>query len=142
MANSPTGGVIVYGLATKTDSGSDVINAVHPMPKSGQARTVMKILSRRVYPPIEQLKVFFAPTQHGHTPSDFLFVVAVPPQPRELYPFMVVGTVIDKKLLGNYLGVFQRHGEDVLASSAASLHAGLSTGLALLRRRASDNDSS
>ena len=45
------------------------------------------------------------------------------------------------ELLGNFLGVFHRRGEDVLASSAATLHAGLSAGLALLRGLASDRDS-
>jgi hypothetical protein len=141
MANSLTGGVIVYGLATKSDSGSDVINAVHPMPKSGQARTVVATLSRRVFPPIEHLDVFFAPARPGKPQNQYLVVVAVPPQPQELRPFLVVGTVVDEKLLGNFLGVFHRRGEDVFASSAASLHAGLSAGLALLRGLASDRDS-
>jgi hypothetical protein len=50
---------------------------------------------------------------------------------------MAVGTVVDE-LLGNFLGVFHRRGEDVLASRAAALHAGLSAGLALLRGLASD----
>ena len=140
IANSSTGGLLVVGLATKQKSGQDVITAVHPMSDSGQARTVRKVLDRLVYPPIEHLDVSLVPADPTRPANQHLLVINVPPQPRELIPFLVIGGVAGEQVLGNYVGLFQRRGEDTLPSSAASIHAGLSAGLALLRGRSGSAD--
>lgn len=141
MANSPCGGVIVFGLATKTTAGTDVISAVHLMVPSGQPRKVLSVLNRRVFPPIEQLDVFLAPSHSSAQPTgSHLLVINVPPQPDELRPFLVVGQELNGKVHGNYLAIFQRHGEDIFASSPASVHAVVSAGLGLLRGRTTSVD--
>jgi hypothetical protein len=48
-------------------------------------------------------------------------------------PFLVTGVVVDDTVRGSYIGLFERRGEDVVAASPASIHAGLSVGLALMR---------
>lgn len=136
MANSPTGGVIVVGLETKRRSGQDVIAAIHPVPDTGQVRVIRKVLDRLIYPPIEQLDVSLAPADPSRPANQHLILLTVPRQPRELVPFLVIGSIVGGQLLGNYVGLFERRGEDILVSGAASIHAGLSAGLALLRRAA------
>ena len=92
---------------------------------------------RLVYPPIEHLDVSLVPADQTRPAGQHLLLITVPIQPRELIPFLVIGAVAGEQVLGNYVGLFQRRGEDTLASGAASIHAGLSAGLALLRDAAS-----
>jgi hypothetical protein len=137
IANSPGGGLLVVGLATRRDSGRDVVAGVQPIPDTGQVRRVRSVLDRLVYPPIERLDVSLVPAGSSHPPEEHLLVITVPPQPREVTPFLVTGVVVDDRVMGSYIGLFERRGEDVVASRPASIHAGLSVGLALLRGRTS-----
>jgi hypothetical protein len=92
-------------------------------------------LDKRVHPRIERLDVSLVPAGSIHPPDEHLLVITVPPQPRELTPFLVTGVVVDDRVLGSYIGFFERRGDEVVPSSPASIHAGLSVGLALLRGR-------
>lgn len=134
IANSSTGGVIVVGLGTKRRSGRDVISSIHPLPDTGQVRAIRRVLDRLIYPPIDQLDVSLVPADPSRSANQHLLLIAVAPQPRELIPFLVIGSLVGGQLLGNYVGLFERRGEDILVSGPASIHAGLSAGLALLRR--------
>lgn len=133
MANAITGGVLVVGLATKTRQGRDIITSIHPVPDTGQARRVRSVLHRHIYPPIQGLRVATVPAGPSYKPDDHLLMIVVPPQPRELTPFLVAGVVIDGNVLGNYIGLFERREDDVTALTAPSIQAGLSAGFALLR---------
>jgi hypothetical protein len=133
IANSSGGGLLVVGLATRRESGRDVVTGVHPFPDTGQVRRVRAVLDRLVYPPIEGLDVSMVPAGLSHLPEDYLLLITVPPQPREMRPFLVTGVVLNDRVRGSYIGLFERRGEDVVASSPASIHAGLSVGLALMR---------
>ncbi|WP_156960178.1 AlbA family DNA-binding domain-containing protein [Amycolatopsis taiwanensis] len=135
IANSPTGGLLVVGLATRRESGRDVVSTVHPFRDTGQARRVRSVLDRLIYPPIDRLDVSLVPAGGSYSPEEHLLVVIVRPQPPELTPFIVTGVVVDQRVFGSYIGLFERRGEDTVASTAASIHAGLSAGLALLRGR-------
>jgi hypothetical protein len=135
IANSPVGGLIVVGLGTKREAGRDVVADVHPFPNTGQVPRVRSLLDRIVYPPIQGLDVSLVSAGSSHPADEHLLVITVPPQPRELTPFLVTGVVVDGRVQGNYVGIFERRGEDVVPSGAASIHAGLSVGLALLRGR-------
>jgi hypothetical protein len=133
IANSSGGGLLVVGLATRRESGRDVVTGVHPFTDTGQVRRVRAVLDRLVYPPIEGLDVSMVPAGSSHPPEEHLLLITVPPQPREMRPFLVTGVVVDNTIKGSYIGLFERRGEDVVASSPASIHAGLSVGLALMR---------
>lgn len=91
-------------------------------------------LDRHIFPNIEGLQVELVPAHPEPSTSDKLLMIRVPPQPQELLPFLVTGVILEDQILGNYIGLFERRGEDVVARSPAAIHAGLSTGLALLRR--------
>jgi hypothetical protein len=142
IANSPAGGLLVVGLETRRESGRDVVTRVHPFPDTGQVRRISSLLDRLIYPPIERMDVLLVPAGSSHPPGEHLLVITVPPQPLELTPFLVTGVVVDDRVLGNYIGLFERRGEDVVASSPASIHAGLSVGLAMLRGRSFESKAS
>lgn len=134
IANSKTGGLLVAGLETKRHKHTDLIVKLHPFPDSGQVRTVRDALDRHIFPNIEGLQVELVPAHPEPSASDKLLMIRVPPQPQELLPFLVTGVILEDRILGNYIGLFERRGEDVVARSPAAIHAGLSAGLALLRR--------
>jgi len=134
IANSKTGGLLVAGLETKRHKHADLIAKLHPFSDSGQVRNVRDALDRHIFPNIEGLQIELVPAHPDAAAPDKLLMIRVPPQPQELLPFLVTGVVVDDRILGNYIGLFERRGEDVVARSPAAIHAGLSTGLALLRR--------
>ena len=133
MANSSVGGLIVVGLETQRRYGVDEIVRIRPLPRSNLVRTIRSSIDRLIFPPIVGLNVEFVPAGPGSAESGSLIMILVPPQPGELFPFLVVGAVSDGRVLGNYIGFFERRSEDTVAQTAASIHSGLSAGLALLR---------
>jgi hypothetical protein len=133
IANTTSGGVLMVGLATRRLRGRDVIASIHPASRTGQERRIRSVLDRHIYPPIQALEVLLAPTSPEASLDEHVVVVVIPPQPRELLPFLVKGVVDGPRVLGSYIGLFERRGEDTMASAPASIHAGLSAGLALLR---------
>lgn len=141
IANSKTGGLLVVGLETKRHKHTDLMTKLHPFPDSGQVRTVRDTLDRLIVPNIEGLLVELVPAHPNPTTPDKLLMIRVPTQPQELLPFLVTGAVVDDRILGSYIGWFERRGEDVIARSPAAIHAGLSAGLALLRRTTTDPES-
>ena len=134
IANSKTGGLLVVGLETKRHKHTDLIAKLHPFADSGQVRGVRDILDRLIFPNIEGLQVELVPSCPDAATTDKLLMIRVPPQPQELLPFLVTGVILDDRIVGNYIGLFERRGEDIVARSPAAIHAGLSTGLALLKR--------
>jgi hypothetical protein len=63
-----------------------------------------------------------------------IFVVHVPPQPEEHKPFLVQGAIVNGKVEGAFISILRRRGEESIPITAASIHATLSAGRALLRR--------
>ncbi len=130
FANAGLGGVIVYGIGTKKQRGRDVLRTLHPFTADGQDRVVRRLIDRRIFPPIEQLTVVLVPCRDD---EGRLLMIHIPPQPRELQPFLVRGVSVAGKSKGNMFGIYRRRGDDVLASSPEGIHAALAAGLALLR---------
>jgi Putative DNA-binding domain len=79
IANSPSGGLLVVGLTTRSRPVGDVISAVTPVPDTGQVRRVRAALDRVVYPPIERLDVSLVAAGPPQPPNQYLLVITVPP---------------------------------------------------------------
>lgn len=130
FANASDGGLIVFGLETKTVQGVDVIQAVTPEPHDPRTRRrIVQALQERLFPPPNRLTVEVI-KHHGAE----LALIVVPAQPEELKPFLVHGAVIDGQARGTHISIVNRYGDEALATSPAALHATLAAGRALLRR--------
>lgn len=58
FANTPAGGVVVLGLATKNRGNGDVITKITPLPRQpGVRQKYVQVLDTKVIPPIENLRV-------------------------------------------------------------------------------------
>jgi hypothetical protein len=135
FANSDHGGVIVYGLTTRRRRGRDVVHGTSPFAANSQDRRIQRELDRLIVPPIEALQTALVPAGGG---DEVLLMVYVPPQPPELRPFLVQGAIVDGRLAGTAIALYRRREDDVVANSAAALHAALAAGLALLRSASHD----
>jgi hypothetical protein len=130
FANTPEGGVVVLGLATKNRGYGDVITKVTPLPRlPGIRRKYVQILDTKVIPPIEDLRVEVI----AHDESD-LILIEVPPQSEENKPFLVHGAVVEGKAQGNFFSIVRRRNDEMASTHPANVHANLTVGRAFLRR--------
>ena len=119
MANSPGGGLIVLGLATKAGPDGDEVNKLHPVRLPDVSlSTYRRTISRFVYPlpeglAIEKIRVG---TDEGYV------VIDVPGQPEELKPFLVTHALVGERVSGSHVSVVQRHGQDNVPASPAAIH--------------------
>ncbi|MDF9716483.1 ATP-binding protein [Nocardioides sp. ChNu-99] len=132
FANSD-GGLVVIGLATRKTGGIDTINAVTPNPPDpGIRRKYIQALQNHLYPPPEGMTVEVVQAE-GPAGAGDLVLIDIPPQPRELQPFLVHGVVIDGQTHASHILVVERRGDEGRATSVPALHAALAAGRALLR---------
>lgn len=130
FANSPEGGVVVLGLATKNHGNGDVIAKITPLPrKLGIRRKYVQVLETKVIPPIENLAVEVI----AYGESD-LVLIEVPPQNEENKPFLVHGAVLEGKTQGNFFSIVHRRNDEMASTHPAQVHANLTVGRAFLRR--------
>lgn len=130
FANSPEGGVVVLGLATKNQGSGDVITKITPLPREpGIRRKYVQVLDTKVIPPIENLTVEVI----AHGESD-LVLIEVPPQNEENKPFLVHGAVLEGKAQGNFFSIVRRRNDEMASTHPANVHANLTVGRAFLRR--------
>ncbi|MFF5794648.1 hypothetical protein ACFY5D_21600 [Paeniglutamicibacter sp. NPDC012692] len=130
FANSPEGGVVVLGLATKNQGNGDVITKITPLPReSGVRKKYVQVLDTKVIPPIENLRVDLI----AHGESD-LVLIEVPPQNEENKPFLVHGAVVEGKAQGNFFSIVRRRNDEMASTHPANVHANLTVGRAFLRR--------
>lgn len=130
FANSPGGGVVVLGLATKNQGSGDVITKVTPLPReSGIRRKYVQVLDTKVIPPIEHLRVEVIP--YG---EDDLILIEVPPQNEENKPFLVHGAVVEGKAQGSFFSIVRRRNDEMASTHPAHVHANLTVGRAFLQR--------
>jgi hypothetical protein len=92
MANTPTGGILLIGLATKRDQiGRDIIAEVHGCDAEtlpvGKYRGVLKQL---VVPRIDRIDLQAVP----YGKDRYILMIYVPPQPSSIQPFIVRGGYI------------------------------------------------
>ena len=55
-------------------------------------------------------------------PGRGLLMVFVPQQPEPLWPFLVCGTIISKKVLSNHFSLVRRRGDETADDTAAVVH--------------------
>lgn len=132
FANSPAGGLIVFGARTKSVPGGEVIRSITPMPPLGRtAQRYRAALRNHLYPPVEGLRIEVVPTHGGE-----LVLVEIPPQPEELRPFLVHGAIVDGRSQGAFIGIVRRDDDVSIPTTAAMIHSTLAAGRALLRHGA------
>jgi hypothetical protein len=66
-----------------------------------------------------------------------LLLISVPPQPREMQPYLVHGAVVGDKNEGAFFSIVRRRGEASIPTSAAQIHAYIVAGKAFLQGSAS-----
>lgn len=129
FANSPDGGLIGYGLATRKTTSGDVVDRVTPFPAHLIKPTTMTAVIRgRVYPPPLGVAVEAIVGADGMATA----LVHVPPQPDERKPFVVRGSFLDGKVREQYVGLPVRVGEDTVWDDLAGIHSLLVAGRAAL----------
>lgn len=131
FANAEHGGLVVFGLATKSDGTCDVIRKVTPVPHDRQTvRRYRSVLNSRLFPFPADLSVEAIPDSSG---TGDLILINVPPQPEELKPFLVHGAVIGGEADECFISIVRRSGDSSVPTSPAAIHATLAIGRALLR---------
>jgi hypothetical protein len=130
FANGESGGAIIVGMRTRKLPTGEVIQAVTPVPRPRTgSRRHRQAIDNRVYPPPDGLGIYEA-----HMVGGVLIVIHVPPQPEEYKPFLVQGAIVDGRAEGAFISIVRRRGEESIPITAASIHATLAAGRALLRR--------
>ena len=132
FANAEHGGLVIIGLQTKNDGTGDVIRKVTPVPHDRKiVHKYLQLLDRRLFPLPDDLQVEAIADGSG---TGDLILVNIPPQPEELKPFLVHGTVIGGKADEAFISIVRRRGDSSIPASAAAIHTMLAAGRALLRR--------
>jgi hypothetical protein len=62
-----------------------------------------------------------------------VLMISVPPQPREMQPYLVHGAVVGDKIEGAFFSIVRRRGEASITTSAAQIHAYIVAGKAFLQ---------
>ena len=60
-------------------------------------------------------------------------MISVPPQPREMQPYLVHGAVVGERTEGAFFSIVRRRGEASITISAAQIHAYIVAGKAFLQ---------
>ncbi|MFE2681886.1 RNA-binding domain-containing protein [Streptomyces mirabilis] len=130
FANAEHGGIVVVGMRGKKIPGGELIHSICAPPID--ARTLHRYhvaLKDHLYPPPDFLQVEQVPSSAGN-----LVIIHVPPQPEELKPFLVHGSIVDGAVEGAFVSIVRRRGEESIPITAAAIHSTLAAGRALLRR--------
>lgn len=135
FANSPCAALLVVGLATNKQDGTERVSRVSPTKLVVlDVQQYRDVLDHRIYPPIEGLEIFQVDLGNGRG----LLVVHVPAQPEEYRPFLVHGTVAAGQIEGAFISIVRRRGEGSIPTTAAQIHSTLAAGRAFLRGSSSE----
>lgn len=133
LANRPDGGVLLIGLATKTQGDLDVIKKIVPQQMSEiRPASYRGAIARTIFPPPQDLKIEAIPIEPGRG----ILFVRIPPQPQALFPFLVTGAITDGKMLGNHFSLVHRRGDRGVATMPEEVHGLLVAGRIALNRAA------
>lgn len=137
MANGADGGLIVIGLATVRRGERDVISKVRPVPFALlDCSRYLRVIEKYLYPPPEGLKVELVKVDD----DGGLLMILVPRQPAEARPVLVVGAVVDGRVVGSYVSVFKRRGDATTAAHPVALHSLIAAGRAALSQHDRDSE--
>jgi hypothetical protein len=87
------------------------------------------VIDSRVVPPIDGLLVERIEMGNDHG----VLMISVPPQPREMQPFLVHGAVVGDRTEGDFFSIVRRRGEASITTTAAQIHAYIVAGRAFLQ---------
>jgi hypothetical protein len=105
-----SGGLLLVGLKSKTDSLGDRIISVNECSLvDGSAELYRGTVAKRIYPLIEDLRVVSVP---GTDEKHGVMMIEIPPQAEEKKPFLVHGVVVGQRVAGAYFSLPTRRGDD------------------------------
>lgn len=130
FCNAETGGLIIVGASTKKVPEGEEIRRLHPLPYNARmVRRYYQALEKRLFPPPDGLSI-----ESVNIGDEMLLLVDVPPQPEELKPFLVHGSIVGGRIEGAFISIVRRRGEASIPITAPMIHATMAAGRALLRR--------
>jgi hypothetical protein len=130
FANGDTAGLLLVGLGTKRPKGVEIVVRGPGLRFTAKdAARHHQILDRRIFPPVDGLRI--RPVDDGH--GGDLLAFYIPIQSSELKPFLVHGVIVGGKVEGAFFSVVRRRGEHSIPVTAEALHAQIAAGRALLR---------
>jgi len=129
LANRPEGGLLIIGLVTRHQDGRDVVTRVRTQPiELLRTRRYQQSLDRWIYPRLRDVVVETMEVEPGRG----LLMVLIPPQPEPLWPFLVCGAVVGKKILGNHFSLVRRRDDETVDDTVAVVHGLMVAGRAAL----------
>jgi hypothetical protein len=120
---------------TARDQGDgEVITGVNEFDLRAAPRHVFRnIVAQKIYPRVEGFEV---DRVEGSMKGRGLVTLVIPPQPQTRRPFIVTGVVRGRAVLGAHLLIPVRREDDTALMDAASVHARLRLGEAVIEGRA------
>jgi hypothetical protein len=130
FANSPYGGLIAIGLGTSQSVTGERITSLSTFRLHRQiAQSSLAVIRDRITPIIQGVEFGAHEVENG---VGYAWI-HIPPQPNELEPFIVRGTVRDGKMMGTHLTIPYRTGDVTEYLDAAAVHSFLAAGRIALR---------
>jgi hypothetical protein len=130
FANGDFDAILVIGFRERRDGKASRLASLATVPlvdvDPDQYRAV---IDERIVPPVDGLLVERVDMGNGRG----VLMISVPPQPREMQPFLVHGTIVGDKTEGAFFSIVRRRGEASITTSAAQIHAYIVAGKAFLR---------
>lgn len=115
---APTG-LLVIGLVTGRRDGRDVVIRLRAQPMDLlRPRRYQQSLDRWIYPRPRDVVMDAVEVEPGRG----LLVILIPPQPEQLWPFLVCGAVVGEKVLGNHFSLVRRRSDETADDTAALVH--------------------
>ncbi|WIM97092.1 hypothetical protein ACTOB_000586 [Actinoplanes oblitus] len=129
FANGSESALLLLGYRTSKRDGVDRITKICPLRiEESLCSRYQQLLDRRVYPPLEGLKIDYVAAGSGG-----LLAILIPRQPEAAKPYLVHGAIIDGKNEGSFISIIQRRDEGSRPMSPMEIHALLSAGRSALR---------
>jgi hypothetical protein len=120
----------VIGFREKRDGKTSRLTSLRPVPLADvDPDQYRAVIDNRVVPPVDGLLVERIDIGNDHG----VLMVSMPPQPREMQPFLVHGVIVGDKTEGAFFSIVRRRGEASITTSAAQIHAYIVAGKAYLQ---------
>jgi hypothetical protein len=92
-------------------------------------RQIRAVIDGRVYPPVEGLEMATGPSAQS---GNVIVSITVPAQSPSLKPFIVHGSLVDRKTEGEFISIVRRRGESSIAMGHREIHSWLAAGKRLM----------
>lgn len=130
FANGDCDAILVIGFREKKEGKTTRLANLTPVPLSDvDPDQYRAVIDGRIIPPVDGLLVERIDMGNGQG----VLMISVPPQPREMQPYLVHGAVAGDKIEGDFFSIVRRRGEASITTTAAQIHAYIVAGKAFLR---------